>query len=210
MRKKPEGWNVVLAGFWNRMIFTPEWVAPRLFEQDTQIETVVALLPVLPIIYRDQEAAVEISNARIVCRARDLNNEAGLRRTAAIAQAILDALPETPIQGLGLNFAFREPDPAGDLLELFNFDDSPRLAEDGWEVGERKVIRRLTRDEEVLNLSLTLAADYLDLEFNFHTDPDDRDVLAAALDSDRLIRLRDLAIQVSQDLYGLVLENDGE
>ena len=38
MKTKPEGWNIVLAGFWNRAIFTPEWVGKWLFQQ-SEVET---------------------------------------------------------------------------------------------------------------------------------------------------------------------------
>ncbi len=31
MTPKEEAWSIVLVGFWNRMIFTPEWVGSNLF-----------------------------------------------------------------------------------------------------------------------------------------------------------------------------------
>ncbi len=208
MQKKPDGWNVVLAGFWNRMIFTPQWVAPRLFDENAQIETLVALLPVLPIIYRDSQIAVEISGNRVVCRARNLDDEAALRRSGTVAGIILNALPETPVQGLGVNFSFREVAPVGNLLELFSFGDNARLAEAAWEVGERKIVRRLSRENDVLNLTLTLNDGGLDIDCNFHTDVDDRDVAVASLEPDRIIQLRDKTMMMLDELYGLRMEED--
>lgn len=208
MHKKSEGWSVVLAGFWNRMIFTPEWVGTRLFDVNAQIETVVALLPVLPIIYRDNQVTVEISSARIVCRARDLESEAALRRSGTIAGTILQELPQTPVQGLGINFAFREPTPAGNLLELFNFGDNARLAEAGWEAAERKIVRQLRHDDDTLNLALSFNSERLDIDCNFHTDPDDNDAAVAAVSPNRIIQLRDMAINMLVELYGLELEED--
>lgn len=211
MQRKPEGWNVVLAGYWNRMIFTPEWVGPLLFDGAAQIETVVALLPVLPITYRDSQMAVEISTARIVCRARDLESEAALRRSGEVAGTILRELPQTPLQGLGINFGFCEPVPDGGLLDLFSFGDNARLAEAEWEAGERKIVRRLIRDDETLNLTLSLDNGRLDIDYNFHTDPGDNDAAVAAVSPDRIIQLRDMAIDMSGQLYGLQLEEeDGE
>lgn len=32
MKSNPEGWSVVV-GFWNRMIFSPEWVTQKLTTQ---------------------------------------------------------------------------------------------------------------------------------------------------------------------------------
>lgn len=210
MQRKKEGWSVVLAGFWNRMIFTPEWVGPRLFGEVAEIETVVALLPILPIIYRDNQVAVEISNARIVCRARDLQNEDALRRSGTVASIILNALPETPVQGVGVNFAFRENAPAANLLDLFDFADNPRWVEAGWEMADRKIVRQLTRDGEMLNLTLTLNNGRVDIDCNYHTDPQDNAAAVAAVASDRIINLRNRAIHALQELYGLELEDDDD
>ena len=44
MIRRRDGWSIVLAGFWNRSLFLPEWVGPRLFpEPGMEIE--IALLP---------------------------------------------------------------------------------------------------------------------------------------------------------------------
>ncbi len=210
MHTKPDGWNIVLAGFWNRMIFTPEWVGSRLFDRNAQIETVVALRPVLPIVYRDNQIAIEISAVRIVCRARDLDNEAALRRSGAVAQEILKSLPETPIQGVGINFAFRDAASFGSLLDLFKFPDSARFAEAGWETGETKIVRQLSHDCVTLNLALTYDKDGVDIECNFHTDADDNQTAVAAVAPDRILQLRDKAIAMLDELYNLQLEEDND
>jgi hypothetical protein len=211
MEKKQDGWSVVLAGFWNRMIFTPEWVIPHLFSEDAQIETLVALLPVLPIIYRDSQIAVEISSVQVVCRARNPGDDAALRRSGTIAGVILQTLPETPVQGVGINFAFREVAPVGGLLDLFNFGDNARLAQAEWQVGERKIVRRLSHDDDTLNLTLTFGGGQLDIDCNFHTDFADRDAAIAALSPDRIIQLKERTITMLDELYGLQLEeNHGE
>src|ERR1051326_2392210 len=97
MRRKPESSSIVLAGFWNRMIFTPEWVNARLFPGVDNLEAMVALLPVMPVIFRDDEVAVEISHSRIVLKPRNQSNAGSLQRAGRLAAAILQALPETPI-----------------------------------------------------------------------------------------------------------------
>ena len=210
MQKKREGWSVVLAGFWNRMIFTPEWVGPRLFGENVQIETVVALLPILPIIYRDNQVAVEISSARIVSRARNLEDEDALRRSGTVAGVILGALPETPVQGVGVNFAFREETPAADLLDLFDLADNPRWVEAGWEMCERTIVRQMTCGGDTLNLTLKLIGGRLDIDCNFHTDSDDNADAIAAVAPERVIELRDRATHALEELYGLELEGDDD
>lgn len=208
MEKKPEGWSIVLAGFWNRMIFTPEWVTPRLFDTSEQIETLVALLPVLPIIYRDKQIAVEISGVRIVCRARNLEDEAAIQRSGTVAGIILKALPETPVQGIGINFAFREITPVLKLLELFNFGDNMRLVEAGWTIGERKIVRQLRHDADTLNLTLSYSDGRLDIDCNYHAEVNSIDAAVATVSPDRIIQLRDSVIKLLDQRYGLQLEED--
>lgn len=212
MQKKPEGWNVVLAGFWNRMIFTPEWVGPRLFPDNPQIETVVALLPVLPIIYRDQQVSAEISSARIVCRPRDLESDESIRRAGTIAGKILSELPETPIQGIGINFGFQEQAPTPDLLDLFTFADNNKLAQTGWETSERRIVRQLYHEGTTLNLSLSFNNDRLDIDCNFNFDPGEVDDTPKvdAVAPDRIIKLRDQAVTLLDQIYGLQVEDDND
>ncbi len=68
MRPKRDGWNILLAGFWNRLIFTPDWVIPHFFPGEQEIETHVALLPILPIIYKTHGVSLEVSSTRLVLR----------------------------------------------------------------------------------------------------------------------------------------------
>src|SRR6266404_6334469 len=119
MTPSQDGWNPTLAGFWNRMIFTPEWVCPRLFP-GPQIETHFALFPLLPLIYRDEQVVMEISALRLVFRPRILDDDVSLLRAETMARTALTALPETPVQAVGINFAFRESIPPGHVLAMFN------------------------------------------------------------------------------------------
>ena len=66
---KLETWGVVLAGHWNRMIFTPDWVSEKLFHEDV-IETEFALLPGFPVLYRHPQVLMEAVASRLVFRPR--------------------------------------------------------------------------------------------------------------------------------------------
>src|SRR5262245_2488644 len=118
MIRRPDGWNVVLVGFWNRSLFLPEWVGPRLFPAPG-MELEIALLPTLPIIYRDQQVSMEISWGRLVFRPLNLADEAAILRVEGMAREMLRGLPETPIQGVGVNLGFRESVPPPHVLAMF-------------------------------------------------------------------------------------------
>ena len=96
MISKQDTWGIVIAGHWNRMIFTPEWVGPRLFNQD-EIETQIALLPIFPIIYRHEQVVLEASAPRLIFRPR-YNTGPALEAAERMAVTVLDDLPNTPLQ----------------------------------------------------------------------------------------------------------------
>lgn len=105
MKRKSEGWNIVLAGMWNRAIFSPQWMNDVLFHEP-EVETLLSILPHLPIIYRNRQVAIEVSSMRLVFRPRQLNDEC-LQALEAMAYAVLDKLRDTPLHAVRGEFRFR-------------------------------------------------------------------------------------------------------
>jgi hypothetical protein len=209
MKRKRSGWNIVVAGFWNRMIFTPEWVIPRLFPEP-QLETLVALLPVLPLIYRNEQVALEVTMTRLSFHPRQLGSDASLLRAETMARTVLEALPETPLQAVGVNFAYKEEAPADHLVAMFNDADDVELAQQEWAIGERKITRKLTRGGKLLNLTLTYDGTAVSFDFNFHTDTTTNAAAQAAVARGRVIQLRDAALRLLQEAYHLDLDDEEE
>ncbi len=203
MTPKQDSWNIVLAGLWNRAIFTPEWVGRFLFKQP-EVETMISIMPHMPIIYRNAQVALEVAPARLVFRPRSLQDDC-LRASESMAYKVLDILQDTPLIGVGVNFVFTEPEPRRDLVGLFDLADSPSLTDDGWDIEERRLMRRLSKGGDTMNLTLLLAGGNLDVEFNFHTETADNAVARAAVD-DRMIRLRDAAVRALDKTYDLQVE----
>ncbi|WP_232055963.1 hypothetical protein [Tuwongella immobilis] len=205
-----EGWTIVLAGHWNRMIFSPEWVGKHLFAANGDIETLVALMPVLPLVYRDEQVVMEVSQPRLVFHPRKANDVC-LRRAEQMALRILRELDDTPLIAVGVNFAFREENPPDKVLDIFNLTDGPELAGEGWEVQERKIVRKTTRGGSVLNLTLIYGPYGVDFEFNFHTESQDNEDCQAAL-KDTAVGLKDTALNILDTIYHLqpnCAEGDG-
>lgn len=211
MIRRADGWNVVLAGFWNRSIFLPEWAFPRLFPRHTQpggeVQTEVALLQALPLIYRDAQVAMEISGGRLVFRPQVLNNEC-LLRCEVMARAMLLALPETPVHAVGINFGFREDLPPGHVVAMLNDVDDAELSQQGWTIGERKLIRKLTHGDDLLGLGITFGGQAFDFDFNFHTEAGAN--VLQAVEEGRILRLRDAALSLLRETYHLELEGDDD
>jgi hypothetical protein len=190
------------------MIFTPEWVGARLFHQE-EVETQIALLPIFPVIYRHHDVVLEASGARLIFRPR-FNSAQSLEMAERMAWTVLDDLPNTPLNGVGINFSFVERNPPQKLLELFNFGDDRPIERAGWEASEAKVSRKLTGQHGIMLLSLMQEPDGIAFEFNFHTDTPGTTAAAneAAKQAvtERVVKLRDAALDFSRDIYKLKLE----
>ena len=209
MRRNPDGWNIVLAGYWNRMIFIPEWVIPRLFP-GPELETRVSLLPVLPLIYSDPVAAMEVSETRLVFRPRIFNDDASLLRAEAMAHTVLQALPETPVQAVGVNFSYEERLPPNHLTAIFNDMDDVELGQQEWVIAERMLTRRLSRHGEALNLTMTSNGEVVRFDFNFHKEVTNNADAQQAMAAGRVVNLRDAAVALLRATYHLEPENGNE
>ena len=210
MRPKRDGWNILLAGFWNRLIFTPDWVIPHFFPGEQEIETHVALLPILPIIYKTHGVSLEVSSTRLVLRPPVPFTDEGLLRIEKMARIALDSLPETPVQAVGINFAYEDNHPAPHLLAMFNDVDDVELGQLGWEIGERRLARRLSRRDDVLNLSAVLKENAVTFEFNFYIEvgaPASQAINRFA--ARKILDLRDAATELLSHTYNVEVE-DGD
>ncbi len=213
MIPREDGWNVVLAGFWNRSIFLPEWALPRLFPDHEapghEVQTEVALLQALPLIYRDPQVAMEISGGHLAFRPQVLNDEC-LLRCERMARAMLVALPETPVHAIGINFGYREQLPREHVLAMFNDVDDVELGQQGWAIGERKLAKKLMRGDDALSLVMTFGGEAVLFDFNFHSDTVVGGNAAAqrAVEEGRILRLRDAAVDLLRETYHLELEGD--
>lgn len=211
MTPKLETWGIVLAGHWNRMIFTPEWVGANLFQQET-IETEIALLPVFPVIYRHTLVTLEAGGGRLVFRPR-VDSVHALDLSEQMAVTVLRELPNTPLMGVGVNFSFTETNPSDALLELFNLQDASYIAREGWEAPEIKLSRKLTGEHGTMLLSLGYNGVAVDVDINFHSETPGNTVAAnaaarAAVEG-RILRLKGAALDFLSSIYHLRLE-EGE
>jgi len=88
-----------------------------------------------------------------------------------VALRILEALPETPIEAIGVNFAFDVAQPEGTLAELMSFADSSALRECGAFPSDLLISRQLAFRGDIVNLRIAQTAStstfHVDLNFNF-------------------------------------------
>jgi hypothetical protein len=109
VRLDPERFSIVLVGAWNVSILNPEWVATVLF--DGEPIGIELLLGDLTWRFRSAAAVLEVGEQRVQIRsaiAADAELTDGkLEPVERLALQLLEALPETPVRAVGINFSFR-------------------------------------------------------------------------------------------------------
>ncbi len=203
MQSKPSSWTIVLAGVWNRAIFAPEWVAQHLFHAE-EVEIMLASSPVLPIVYQNQSVSIEVGSSRLIFRVR-IQNDDCLNSAERMALTVLERLPETPINAVGINFSYIESTPNADLMDLFNFADNGGIAGNDWQIATSKITRQIKKNDDNLNCSLSFSGSEITLDFNYHTEAADNAAARQAV-TQRCARLRELSERFASEVYLLQIE----
>ncbi len=153
MKRVPESWNIVLVGYWNRMVFQPNWGKAHFFPDD-EVDVLLSTSDLDPIEYRGELVKMQVYSTKLVFRPRAPTNDESLLVAGVTALKTLKKLPETPVSGIGVNFAFiEEAAGAGLAKDIFDFPDDNPLQERGWEIEERTTSRTMMLQEQRLNFS---------------------------------------------------------
>ena len=208
MTPQVDSWNVVLPGSWNPVIFRPNWITGRL-TQAQEVGVEVAFGETLgPARFRFDGVHLRADPGRLVLGV-DAPSDTSLTRIEDIAIQTLKALPHTPIRGAGINFGFLEKDPSQELVELFQFTDTDRLADAGFVVRASSLKRNLRFEEDrQLNLGLNLQPDgALSLDVNFHGQASNSEEAIAHLEG-HVVELKERILELLEDAYELVLTQE--
>jgi len=198
---KVDGWTIVIAGFWNRMIFSPEWLQAHGILPEGQM--LAAELPA------DLSGPPRLSfdgirmtvDPRRLILGTDAILDDRLRRMEEVAVTILSQLSHTPIKGVGINFQWTDNDPPGEVLNCFNVADGARLGDAGLEIRETQIVRKIADGERVINLSLTLSDDHsIVFQFNFHGEVTSA-LAAGNFLKDRVLTSRSRATEILRTVY---------
>jgi hypothetical protein len=158
-----------MVGYWNRMIFSPDWIARMLFDGAKVAIEVPLANPQGPPRFTVGDVRLLVTAQRVMVLPTK-EDEDTLRRVEATAIKILELLPHTPVTAVGINFQFVESEPSADLAELFRFRDTQGIAGIGFETASWGVARRLTKADFVLNFASVLEDNHVTFDFNFHSE----------------------------------------
>lgn len=120
---------IVLAGHWNRAIFSPQWVLAKVFPGVEKLELGMLFgeLPVLT--FQAQDVSIHLLPGHI--RIYPVGGLQSLSTAEVTACRILSHLPETPVRAVGFNFGFDVVKPSEQVQHLFDLRDVGMLSEPG-------------------------------------------------------------------------------
>jgi len=105
LNANPSGWNIVVAGHWNRAIFNPEWIIGRL-TQDKHVGMEIQITgsdPPIRITFENLALMVTASRLQVnVMRCEDKL----MQRALEVVKQVLSDLIHTPVSAVGINFRF--------------------------------------------------------------------------------------------------------
>ena len=208
MTPQVDSWTIVLPGSWNPVIFRPSWIIGRLTQaQEVGVELAFGEL-LGPARLRFDGVHLRADPGRLILGV-DVPSDASLTRIEGIAIRTLRDLPHTPIRGAGINFGFLETDPSPELVELFQFTDTNRLADAGFIARESSLKRNLRFDEDrQLNLTLELRSDgALSVDVNFDGEVSSSEEAIPYLEG-CVVELKDRILVLLEDAYELVLTHE--
>jgi hypothetical protein len=143
--------SVVLAGAWNQAIFSPSWVKERVFEgQDSEHWLGLLVTGGLIAQYSTPKVILTILPGRVDFKWRERSSNAAQEAEAAALRTLL-ALPETPIEAVGINLGF-DVESVDCVLEVFMPPDATRLASTGAEVKTVALSRSLVLGQTTVTM----------------------------------------------------------
>jgi hypothetical protein len=220
MKSEMDKWSIVLAGSWNRAIFTPNWMAKYLFEEsqessekrELKVEVEVPVIPALgALVFTIADLRIQVDSQKAIITPK-LCTDKVLRLAETVARRILKTLPHTPLQAFGINFVFVETDPTPEVLPVFEIGDWSRLAEHTGSENKIAVTRSIKLEGHLLNLTITKDGGTVYFQFNFHFELKDASAASGQLEN-QVLQCRDVALGILEKVYNLheeVSENNGD
>ena len=192
----------VIPGAWNPAIFTPPWFAHYVLGRPTGTEIDINVLQKqgdARQIFYIERVGFHAANNRIELYLNDFS-AAGFQHIVHVAQKLIELLPYTPINGMGINFFFNESEPSDEVVELLESCDQIKQH---FKVVQQTFIAHISYEPKVqLNFKRIPEESSVSFEFNYHHFVTIDDI-SEKLVNEHLTRLFDDSTATLQKLYGI-------
>lgn len=204
---------LVIVGGWNAHILNPEWIGRYLFDGKKQ-KLKVQFSSELPHGFSLQFPALRVSSkeVRIELQGNKLSISPveidQFNRVEEIALKLADYLPHTPVSGFGINYVFTDKNINDDLNNIIRAKDLGIIEKFGASLISQQYTRTLEMDEKILNISIELMEEKVNIKLNFHFEISDLPQFKSLINENRLIDLKEEGIDFITKVYNLELVGD--
>ncbi len=171
LNPQPFNWDVVIVGFWNRAILTPNGIAKRLFKlpEGSGIEVFVPVNSLEPSQVKHNGIFVRVEKRQLIIGTDKPSYEELIKVMKTGCNALQD-LPETPVFAAGFNVRFKIDD-YPEFEEITQSSIDTQISDAGYEIVSRGLTRKIRRQGGILNLRVRKdEKDEIITELNFHRD----------------------------------------
>lgn len=196
----------MLSGKWNVQILTAEWMALNVLEAK-EITVQAELTPQTTLLkYLHQDLIIIPKPDRLIIALTKCNDQC-LTRAEKVALKTVEILEHTPVEGVGINFAFDAED-ATEILNLAKFGDSDKLLDNVDKQVQTEITRRYQIGETQLNLKIIIGAESATrAHFNFHRSVKNAKEAADCL-KNRAVGLLEKATQLLDIVYDFQFQQE--
>ena len=194
---------LVIVGIWNKGIFNAEWISKFLLPKEKKLNIEFPLnIDGSPRISSDKIRIFVIANKLNFVPLNTYDETYELIQDLAIKTA--DYLPHTPVTAFGVNFLF-ENDINDSLLQLLKISDSKKLVEFGASINNSQHRHSINIEGRLINLSISTDNSKIKFDFNYHFDISNLTEFKEQINSNRILDLKELALNIIKDVYNLKL-----
>ena len=193
--------TLIIPGFWNNAIFTPEWFSKFIESNKTlNVEFPVHISGSVRI-STDELRFFALDNKLIFTIINP--NDDVFRKIETIALKVADYLPHTPVSAFGLNYTFESNLTDGELGKIFEFQENEIMAINGYKLVNTNINRSFLKDNHTLNLKVINQGDKVRFELNFHFEINSLVKFKELFTTDIMLEYKDQAIKLLTNLYKL-------
>lgn len=203
MNFKSEFNTLVISGNWNNSIFSPEWVSRFLLPKQ-QLNVEIPLNTFGSFRISTQDLRIFTLNNKLNFSILS-QTDGTFHRIGELAIKTADLLLHTPVNGLGLNFAYecKSSDP---LDEIFLLKDTEKIEQLGHNVNSIQIRRSLIKGEYTLNFTINKLKEIYIFDFNYHIALKSLTDFKEKFDAEKMLFFKNDSLKLLLELYNLELE----
>lgn len=213
MKRKPDGFTLVIAGGWNQGILSPEWLSKHVFDNgEVILEVAVSMIGTQ---FRNRSKGINIRTevGKLVIFP-DVIDETSITQCEIAAKKLCELLPHTPAKAIGLNSAYIVEQPSQAIRNYFDTPDNlVKIAQFGGVIksSEIRLGIRLENKPGVMNFRAVMQENgALEIYLNKHFDAENPDHIKSLLNENEFWPEILAGLSFIQTVYELELELENE